>query len=119
MTNNNNNNKSIITSNLHDLNKKETTKMTNFIYDDDNDSLKEARDEFFENFDNRLHSTYNHGNSTFINTSVDTEDYFSEKFEEDIEIIKDNFQIPIHFEFEFNDQSFSKNKKVRYYFNNN
>jgi len=113
-----NNNKSIITSNLHDLSKKETTKMTSFNYDDDNDSLKEARDEFFENFDNRLHSTYNHGNSTFINTSVDTEDYFSEKFEEDIEIIKDNFQIPIHFEFEFNDQSFSKNKKVRYYFNN-
>ena len=97
--------------------KKSASQKTSF-YDDDNDSLKEARDDFFENFDNRLHSTYNHGhNSTIINSSIDTEDYFSEKFEEEIEIIKEsnssNFQIPIHIEYEFNDQSFSNKKKVR------
>ena len=90
----------------------------NNYFDYDNDSLKEARDEFFENFDNRLHSTYNHGNnSTIINSSIDTEDYFSEKYEEEIEILKEastnsNFQIPIHIEYEFNDQSFTNNKKV-------
>jgi len=97
---------------------KSSKQLKNSFYDDDNDSLKEAREDFFENFDNRLHSTYNHGhNSTIINSSIDTEDYFSEKFEEEIEIIKEsnssNFQIPIHIEYEFNDQSFSNKKKVR------